>query len=685
MKKQFLTTFALFFCCLFAAAQTPEQYIKAAKQATELRNYAAAAEYYKILLEDEHYQNDYTILYNCGESYRLSNAPKQAIIYYNRIKKTDEFPDFNRNIALIHKQLGDCAKAKTYFDKIKNPTPEVQLEAEGCQLAGKKDPQTVWKIESIKQKTLNSESADYATAERNGTLVFTSNRAEVTLGNGDLAHLSGIYSFERNKTEEVLMPKNGKTYQYAFLYQTTMYLAICNDVGKKCKIADSDVSKGLNKLDFQPLKADFEWGNATMPFVTAENGTMILYFAADRAGGKGGSDIWKARFDSGKKIWTAPENLDFNTPNDEIAPTFDTTANTLYYSSNGKASLGGYDVFAFKNQENTHLPEPVNSSYDDYFFFKTTDTTAYISSTRNPQLKKGENGLCCSDIYKLKASFKKQTPPVVIDTPPIAGTKPVLPNTPNKPEIPPVTPPEKPVKPETPPIANTPPITPPATKITPPTIADTPPTIANTPPKVTNTPPKVTNTPPIFDDVIALYFHNDEPDPDTYLTMTTRNYAQTYKRYSIMRSVYVKGYTAGLSGDRKAEAAQRVNDFFDQKLEANYARLEEFTTNLQTALANGQRVTIELRGYCSPRASSDYNTRLSKRRVSCLKNYFYRYQNGVLSTYLKGEKLQIKELPLGETTAPSDISDKYKDLRGSVYSPEASLERRVEIVKVSVE
>ncbi len=654
MKKQIFIAVLGLFIAKNSFAQTPAQYLKAAKEATELRNYAAAAEYYKTVLEEETYRENNEILYSCGETYRLSNAPKQAIIYYNRVKNSDLFPDFNRNIGLIYKQLGDFAKAKTYFDKIQNPSDDVLREAKGCELTGLKDELLMWKIEPIKNKQLNSEAADYATAMRNDVLVFTSNRTEIALPTGELQHLSGIYSYNKGKNSPVLLPKDGKTYQYAYLFDTNIYVAVCDDYGKKCKLEMSDASEGLAKLKLAPLAADFEWGNATMPFVTTEDDKTVLYFASDRIGGKGGMDIWKTSFDAVKKQWIAPENLTINTIGDEIAPFVDAT-NTLYYSSNGKASLGGYDVFSTsKMGETQHLPEPVNSSYDDYFFFKT-DSVAYISSTRNPQLKKGENGLCCADIYRLTSTKIPPKIPTLPDTPPIAATKPVPLAATETPKVPDVT--------------------------TPPTVS-VPPSNPQTPP---NSPAKPQMPPIIFTEAITLYFHNDEPDPDTRATTTTRNYEQTYSRYVVMKPIYKKGYTQGISGNLRIAAEQHIDDFFDQNITANYLRLESFTRDLQTTLANGQRVTIDLRGYCSPRASSDYNVRLSKRRVSCLKNYFHRFQQGVLSSYLKNGQLILNELPLGESTAPANISDRYNDLRGSVYSPEAAQERRVEIVQVKVE
>lgn len=672
MKKYSTLCFLLFYYCAINYAQTATQYVKAAEEATEARNFAAAAEYYKTILADESHQNDADLLYRCAESYRLSNAPKQALIYFKRIKKTENLADYNRVIALVYKQLGDFANAKTYLDKIQNPSAEVQLEAAGCALAKQKTQGVAWIIEPLKSKNINSEAADYATTTSEGKLFFTSNRTEREVEFAKPKNLSGIYTYTEQKNEKqtapkiepIFLPSNNKTYQYASVYETKLYLAICDDDGKKCSLAAIDIEKKIeNNPVFTPLPSDFDWGNSTMPFVSRQNGELTLYFASDRVGGKGGIDIWKTSLDTLKMTWGNVENMAFNTEKDEISPFFEAETNTLFFSTNGKASLGGYDVFAYHADNDVqHLPEPINSSYDDYFFFKTTDTTAYVSSTRNPQLKKGENGLCCADIYKLKTKANRPVPapPSSTETPPIAGIPPTLPPTAAKPLV------STPLKIDSSGTPRQPSPLPQKTPVT---------TLVSTPPPATT----------LLAEPIALYFHNDEPDPDTRITTTTRNYAQTYAHYTVLRPVYLKGYCKGLSADLQQDAADKVNAFFDEKLMANYEKLGQFMKRLTESLQQGAQITIDLRGYCSPRASSDYNIRLSKRRVSCLKNYFYRYENAVLNPYLQSGKLTLHELPLGETTAPAGISDKYDDLRGSVYSPEAAQERRVEIVQVAVD
>ena len=101
---------------------------------------------------------------------------------------------------------------------------------------------------------------------------------------------------------------------------------------------------------------------------------------------------------------------------------------------------------------------------------------------------------------------------------------------------------------------------------------------------------------------------------------------------------------------------------------------------LQTRLQNGETVRVHISGHCSPRATNDYNIKLSKRRIACMQNYLQRWQNKSLQKYIKSGQFIIEHSPFGENTAPKHISDSYADRRNSIFSPEASEERRVTVV-----
>jgi outer membrane protein OmpA-like peptidoglycan-associated protein len=100
--------------------------------------------------------------------------------------------------------------------------------------------------------------------------------------------------------------------------------------------------------------------------------------------------------------WGKPKNLGpvINTPYDEDAPFIHPDGKTLYFSSKGHPSLGGFDVFTtMYNSENDSVTKPVNVGYpintadDEIFFIWSADgARGYFSSVR-------EDTYGRSDIY----------------------------------------------------------------------------------------------------------------------------------------------------------------------------------------------------------------------------------------------------------------------------------------------
>ena len=114
-----------------------------------------------------------------------------------------------------------------------------------------------------------------------------------------------------------------------------------------------------------------------------------------------------------------------------------------------------------------------------------------------------------------------------------------------------------------------------------------------------------------------------------------------------------------------------------------------FAGILLKVLKEGQQIEVTVKGYASPLAKSDYNLRLTKRRISSLVNYLAEYENGVFLPFLNkdaenGATVSFVEMPFGSYRADTTVSSNLNDLRNSVYSRAAALERKIEIIAVSV-
>jgi len=114
----------------------------------------------------------------------------------------------------------------------------------------------------------------------------------------------------------------------------------------------------------------------------------FLYFASDRRGGFGGFDIYRLRkLPDG--TWSKPMNLGekINSKNDEISPFIGLDNKTLYFSSNGSSSMGGFDIFVSQvNAINEWLAPmnmgiPINSTDDDLSYSIIANGTKGIYSS----------------------------------------------------------------------------------------------------------------------------------------------------------------------------------------------------------------------------------------------------------------------------------------------------------------
>lgn len=132
----------------------------------------------------------------------------------------------------------------------------------------------------------------------------------------------------------------------------------------------------------------------------------ILYFVSDREGGRGGYDLWYSIFMSKKNEWREPKNCGnkVNSAGDEISPYYDAVTRTLYFASNGLASMGEFDIFRSNGEMSKWTPAenmgyPINSPYDDYYFALSPDGKKAVFATNRVGTMTGGMETCCDDIY----------------------------------------------------------------------------------------------------------------------------------------------------------------------------------------------------------------------------------------------------------------------------------------------
>jgi len=162
----------------------------------------------------------------------------------------------------------------------------------------------------------------------------------------------------------------------------------------------------------EKIKGDVNSGYwETHATLSADGST--LYFVSNRPGGFGGRDIYRC-----KKLpngdWSMAMNLGsaINTAYEEDSPFLQPGSNTLYFSSEGHKSMGGFDIFSSTYEdtgivggwsEPQNLGYPINTTGDDLFYVPTIDKKrAYFSSA-------AQDSYGANDIYMLSFPEKEES------------------------------------------------------------------------------------------------------------------------------------------------------------------------------------------------------------------------------------------------------------------------------------
>ena len=204
-----------------------------------------------------------------------------------------------------------------------------------------------------------------------------------------------------------------------------MILTRCVRLGEgdlQCSLWQSEKERGTwKKPTLLPTSINQKGSSSMQPCLVLLPDYEVLYFASDRTGGYGKSDIWYSIVKNGH--FQDPVNLGpvINTDGDEVTPFYDQNCNTLYFSSDEHHSIGDFDIFCSEGalgrwQSVKHLEKPFNSVYNDFYFTVNQDGKSAFLSSNRPYQDLVMDDTCCNDIYYVEWKLpEKET--IAVDTP----------------------------------------------------------------------------------------------------------------------------------------------------------------------------------------------------------------------------------------------------------------------------
>lgn len=339
--------------------------------------------------------------------------------------------------------------------------------------------------------------------------------------------------------------------------------------------------------------------------------TVILYFVSDRPGGFGGHDIWYTLV----KGTTTKECVNLgplvNSAADELTPFYDQRNGVLYFSSDRDGGLGGHDIYCAAGSRNTwQEAEPVchclNSEHNDLYF----NITDYDSVTGRPLggflASNRPDSFFLTDSTCCNDIYRWGVDSTMLEQ-----------------------------------VA----------------VVDTVESIDTIQQRIRR-----------FMFPLFLYFHNDDPDPQSREVVTTTTYPECQRRYATLRNEYI-------ARQQNADDSAMMELFFDTCVVGNYNRTEELLDYVESLLDAGHNITITIAGFASPVYKSDYNLVLSRRRIGAFINMIRAWRGGVFEDAMAEGRLFIEQKPHGAVspTTGSQSTD-------PVYGLPAALARRIEIL-----
>lgn len=381
---------------------------KKADEYFESKEYSTAVEVYaKAYSKEKSREQKQRISYNMAECYRNTGQFKRAASYYLRAQKLGYGALAGLGYAEMLQSQGEYEDAIVAYEEYKKLIPSDPRAEEGIQACRQAatwvESGSLFSLDNAKD--LNSKKSDYAIAyagkrgKEDLTLMVSSMRDNSTGKKEDGwtgQRFSDIYVIEgqkkkskrkkgkeANANDEIVWGElesigeviNTKDHEGVLTFDSrgkTMYFTKCiklKNVKMGCAIY-STKKVGQDWANPEPVVIAVD-SNASVGHPALSPDDNILYFAGELSGGKGGRDIYMTTYDRRRREWKEPTSLSINTRGDELYPYIHGDG-YLYFSSNGRPGMGGFDCYRVKLDDLgqpigdvENMLSPINSEGDD--------------------------------------------------------------------------------------------------------------------------------------------------------------------------------------------------------------------------------------------------------------------------------------------------------------------------------
>ena len=375
--------------------------LETAENQEKLGNFSTATAYYLSVVQEKSKKED--LAYKIGDIGLKARRYEDVVTSVKSLVGNKNFPKAEYYLGMALKGMGDYKNAAAAFDAFSDNyrgddyqtmTDRTNREMEGCSLGD-----DIRENRSIKMgyltKVVNTPMKEFAPIPFGDDILYYSSNGRSTT---KIFRTEKMGRTWKEPLEPAIFGAMAKEHFCGGSFtpnKSRFYFSQCDIVNGEyqCEIyvmqrSDQSWSKPKKLPDY----INKEGYTASDPFVYVEDGKEILYFSSDREGGIGGKDIWFAikDYDSKDLNFDIPVNLgeSINTVNDEVSPFYQNASRTLYFSSNGQLSIGGFDVYKSEGSMKVwkapqHMGKPINSSADDtYFVMNTNETSGFLSSNR---------------------------------------------------------------------------------------------------------------------------------------------------------------------------------------------------------------------------------------------------------------------------------------------------------------